>query len=256
KAIALGETSPSKRTYDDRASLTQATDADARDVDLLRGYCARHGIEIIAQHWRSVVMSGPIAKFVETFGATAGIYELGDKRRFRHRSGSLHAPPEVAAVLRAPFGIHQWPRSHAVGSLHSDIAPLSAADIAARYNFPDADGSGVTIGVLQMRGAFNGGDFAKCMQAQGVTAKDPIVKRVDNAELTHQIETAKDVESAIDTQIIGALAPGAQIVVYATPDDERGVLDAIRWRSSTTSIGPRYSRSASAFRSGSGPRPR
>ncbi|HEY1883261.1 MAG TPA: S53 family peptidase [Candidatus Cybelea sp.] len=228
KARALGEMPPSKRTYDDRASLTQATDADARDVDVLRGYCARHGIEIIAQHWRSVVMSGPIGKFVEAFGATAGIYELGDKRRFRHRSGSLHAPPEVAAILRAPFGIHQWPRSHAVGALHSEIAPLSAADIAKRYSFPDADGSGVTIGVLQMRGAFNAGDFAKCMQAQGVSAKEPIVKRVDNAELTHQVETAKDVESAIDTQIIGALAPGAQIVIYATPDDERGVLDAIR----------------------------
>ncbi|HEX3369093.1 MAG TPA: hypothetical protein VHS56_05925, partial [Candidatus Cybelea sp.] len=76
KASALGEISPLKRTYADRASLTQATDADARDVDVLRGYCAAHGIEIIAQHWRSVVMSGPIAKFVETFGATAGIYEL------------------------------------------------------------------------------------------------------------------------------------------------------------------------------------
>ncbi len=79
-----------------------------------------------------------------------------------------------------------------------------------------------------MRGVFNAGDFAKCMHAQGVAAKTPVVKRVDNAELAHQIKTMKDVESAIDTQIVGALAPGAQIVVYAAPDDERGVLDAIR----------------------------
>ena len=66
------------------------------------------------------------------------------------------------------------------------------------------------------------------MQAQGVSAKLPLVKRVDDAELAHDLETEKDVESAIDTQIVGALAPGAQIVVYAAPDDERGVLDAIR----------------------------
>lgn len=228
KATALGGTLPAKRTYEDRVSLTQATDADPSDVNLLRRYCAGHGIEIIAEHWRCVVLSGPIGKFIEAFGATAGIYQLGDKRRFRHRSGSLHAPPEIAAVLRAPFGIHQWPRSHAVGSLHSDIAPLSASEIATRYKFPDADGSGVTVGVLQMRGVFSPDDFTKCMQAQGVTPKVPLVKRVNNAELTHRIRTAKDVESAIDTQIIGALAPGAQIVVYATPDDERGVLDGIR----------------------------
>ena len=56
----------------------------------------------------------------------------------------------------------------------------------------------------------------------------PVVKRVDDAELSHNIETEKDIESAIDTQIVGSLAPGARIVVYAAPDDERGVLDAIR----------------------------
>jgi kumamolisin len=228
KAQALGAMPPSQRTYSNRATLLQETGADPADVDLLRRYCATHGIEIVAEHWRSVVMSAPIPKLVEAFGATAGIYELPDKRRFRHRSGALHAPPELAPILRGPFGIHQWPRSHAVGTLHSNAIPLRANEIVSRYRLPDADGSGQTIGVLQMRGAFNSDDFLKCMQAQGIAAKTPIVKRVDNAELTHVIETAKDLESAIDTQVVGALAPGAQIVVYATPDDERGVLDGIR----------------------------
>jgi kumamolisin len=100
--------------------------------------------------------------------------------------------------------------------------------VAARYELPDADGSGQTVGVLQLRGVFRPDDFTKCMQDQGVAAKLPTVRRTDNAELTHDIETAKDVESAIDTQIVGALAPAAQIVIYAAPDDERGVLDAIR----------------------------
>ncbi len=228
KAQMLGATLPAKRAYADRATLARETDADAADVDLLRRYCAAHGIDVVGEHWRSVVMSAPIHTFLEAFGATAGIYELADKRRFRHRSGAMHAPAEIAALLRGPFGIHQWPRSHAVGALHSNATPMRASDIAARYRFPDADGSGQTVGVLQMRGAFNPDDFTKCMQAQGVSAKTPIVKRIDNAELTHVIETAKDLESAIDTQVLGALAPGAQIVVYATPDDERGVLDGIR----------------------------
>ncbi|HKU81069.1 MAG TPA: S53 family peptidase, partial [Candidatus Tumulicola sp.] len=155
-------------------------------------------------------------------------YQLGDKRRFRHRSNSLYAAAEVAPLLRGPFGIHEWPRSHAVGSLHSDVTPLSAADIASRYDFPEGDGAGITVGVLQMRGAFDAAGFAECMRLQGVAAKTPVVKRVDNAELTHRIATVKDVESAIDTQVVGALAPGAQIVIYAAPDSERGVLDAIR----------------------------
>ena len=165
---------------------------------------------------------------VKAFGATAGIYQLDDKRRFRHRSESLHAPPEIAAILQGVFGIHQWPRSHAIGQLTQHAVPPSAGDIAARYAFPDGDGAGQTIAVIQLRGEFRRDDFAACMTSQGVRAKMPIVKRVDNAELAHDIVTAKDLESAIDTQIAAALAPGAQLVAYAAPDDERGVLDAIR----------------------------
>lgn len=227
-AIALGSTPPAHRTYADRAELAESTGADPGDVALLRRYCARYGIEVVATYWRHVTLAGPLDKLVKAFGATAAIYALEDKRRFRHRSQSLHAPPEIAAVLQGVFGIHQWPRSHAIGHQESKTVPPSAKDIAARYAFPAGDGSGQSIAIVQLRGEFRPEDFTKCMHSQGVAAKAPIVRRVDNAELTHGIATAKDLESAIDTQIAGALAPGAQIVSYAAPDDERGVLDAIR----------------------------
>jgi kumamolisin len=228
RARRLGEALPSQRVYANRTELAHQTAADPQDVELLRRYCGRFGIEIVETHWRSVVLSGGLRQLIAAFGATASIYELPDKRRFRHRSDALHAPADIAAILRGPFGIHQWPRSHAIGALHGHTMPLLAQEVLSRYQFPDGDGSGQTVGILQLRGTFNPADFTKGTQNQGVTPKLPIVKRVDNAELAHATETEKDVESAIDTQVIAALAPGAQIVVYAAPDDERGVLDAIR----------------------------
>ena len=66
------------------------------------------------------------------------------------------------------------------------------------------------------------------MRAQGSKSARPIVKRVDDAALQHEIQTTKDLEAALDSQIVGALAPGARIVIYQAPDDERGFLDAIR----------------------------
>jgi kumamolisin len=228
RARTLGATLPSQRTYATRDELAAQTTADPADVELLRRYCGKLGIEIVGTHWRSVVLSGPIKKLIEAFGATASIYQLPDKRRFRHRSDFLHAPPEIAAILRGPFGIHQWPRSHAVGTLHEGATPLSAQDITARYQFPNGDGTGQTVGVLQLRGTFRPDDFTKCVQTHGYTTTLPIVRRVDDAEVAHEIVTAKDVESAVDTQIVATLAPGAQLVIYAAPDDERGVLDAIR----------------------------
>ncbi|GAC1654547.1 MAG: S53 family peptidase [Vulcanimicrobiaceae bacterium] len=227
-AHTLAMTAPAARTYQDRGELLRRTTCDPEDVETLRAYCRPFGVEIVETHWRSVVLRGSIPELIKAFGATVAIYEAPDKRRFRHRSESLHAPSAIAQMLRGPFGIHQWPRSRPLGALHGETVPLTGSQIAQRYQFPDADGSGQTVGILQLRGTFQPDDFTKCMHFQGVTATMPVVKRVDNAELTHGIVTEKDVESAIDTQIVGALAPGAQIVIYDAPDDERGVLDAIR----------------------------
>ncbi len=228
RATQLGATLPAERQYVDRGELLAKTSADAGDVDVLRRYCVRFGIEAVATHWRAVTLAGSIRDFVKAFGATAGICELADKRRFRHRYGSLHAPPEIAEMVQGVFGIEQWPRSHAIGHIQPKATPPSVGDTIARYAFPDGDGSGQTVAIVQLRGEFKPEDFMLCMQRQGVSAKTPIVKRVDNAELKHAVETAKDLESAIDTQVVAEHAPGAQIVVYAAPDDERGLLDAMR----------------------------
>ncbi|MGZ3530908.1 MAG: S53 family peptidase [Vulcanimicrobiaceae bacterium] len=227
-ARTLGATSPLHRTYADRKTLALQTDAESADVELLRGYCEGFGLTIVASHWRSVTISGSIERLVQAFGATVAIFEDESERRFRHRSGALHVPPDIAGVVRGVFGMHQWPRSRKLGSLQRHATPLCAHDVATRYQFPDADGCGQTIGVMQLRGVFNPGDFDQCMRAQGLAPAHPIVKRVDNAAVAHEIATTKDLEASLDVQIIGSLAPGARIVVYEAPDDERGFLDAIR----------------------------
>jgi kumamolisin len=227
-ARVLGVTPPLQRAYTDRKSLARESGADPADIELLRRYCESFGLAMVDEHWRSVEISGSLDRMVQAFGATVAIFEDESHRRFRHRSGALHVPPEIAAVVRAIFGLHQWPRSRKLGSLQRHSTPLNAHDVAARYQFPDADGRGQTIGVVQLRGVFNPNDFDQSMRAQGVTAAQPIVKRVDNAAVAHEIETTKDLEAALDVQIIGSLAPGARIVVYEAPDDERGFLDAIR----------------------------
>ena len=187
----------------------------------------RSRIEIVAQHWRSVVMSAPVQNFVDAFGATAGIYALADKRRFRHRSGALHAPPELAPTCAGRSasisGRVRMPSVRCTATPRRCAPATSSRGIACQTLMDRANGRRAADARR-----VNLDDFSKCMRAQGIAAKTPAVKRVDNAELTHEIETAKDLESAIDTQVIGAVAPGAQIVVYATPDDERGVLDGIR----------------------------
>jgi kumamolisin len=227
-ARALGGVPPLHRTYTDRKTLKRQTDADPADVDALRRYCNGLGITVGDSHWRSVTVSGPIERMIEAFGATVAIFEDESQRRFRHRSGALHVPPEIVAIVRGIFGLHQWPRSRKLASLERHATPLRARKVAERYRFPSGDGRGQTVGVLQLNGVFNSVDFDRCMTAQKLAPQQPIIKRIDNAVVEHEIETIKDLEAALDVQIIASLAPGARIVVYEAPNDERGFLDAIR----------------------------
>lgn len=227
-ALALAKMPVKQRRYAARKSFAQQSGAAEDDVNTLRAYCERFGLHVEGSHWRSIVISGPIEQLAETFGATVAVFVDANGNRFRHRSDALHVPSEIAPLLRGVFGLHQWPRSQKLGALQRRATPLSAAQVADRYAFPAGDGSGQTIGVVQFRGEFKADDFDRCMQSQGMTVEHPIVKRVDDAAVQHELATTKDLEAALDVQIIAALAPRARIVIYEAPDDERGFLDAIR----------------------------
>lgn len=216
------------RSYAVRKTLAQQSGADEDAAKTLRAYCERMGLQVEESHWRSMVVSGPVERLAELFGASVAVFTDGNGNRFRHRSDALRVPSEIAPLLRGVFGLHQWPRSQKLGALQRHATPLSAPQVAERYAFPEGDGLGQTIGVVQFRGEFRADDFDRCMQSQNLTVERPIVKRVDDTAVQHEIATTKDLEAALDVQIIAALAPRARIVIYEAPDDERGFLDAIR----------------------------
>jgi kumamolisin len=227
-AFGLATTPIRQRRYAERKTLAEQSAAGDDDVSALRSYCEGCGLRVEESHWRSMTLSGPVERLADAFGATVATFVDANGSRFRHRSDALHVPPQIAPLLRGVFGLHQWPRSRKLGSLQRHATPLSARQVEERYAFPDGDGAGQTIGVVQFRGEFKAADFDRCMHSQGVTAGHPIVKRVDDAAVQHELDTTKDLEAALDVQIIAALAPSARIVIYEAPDDERGFLDAIR----------------------------
>ena len=227
-ARAIGNVPPLQRTPSDRKSLEERTAADPADVETLARYCDSLGIAVGPARWRSMTLSGPVAQLIDAFGADVAIFEDEDLRRFRHRSGPLHVPAEIVTIVRGIFGLHQWPRSRRLPPLQRHATPLLARDVASRYAFPDADGTGQTIGVLQLNGTFDVADFQACMAAQQLSPPPPLVKRVDDAAIHHDRATLQDLEATLDVQIIASLVPGARIVVYEAPNDERGFLDALR----------------------------
>ncbi|MCB9759076.1 MAG: hypothetical protein H6739_04485 [Alphaproteobacteria bacterium] len=86
------------------------------------------------------------------------------------------------------------------------------AELRRVYNFPeDLDGTGETIGVMSLGGRLHRADLQAFCHACGVPTPE-----VHEVQLGHPGQGSRlhDLELAISTQWIAAMAPGARIVVY------------------------------------------
>lgn len=85
------------------------------------------------------------------------------------------------------------------------------------------DGSGVTVGVIELGGGFNASDLTKLGLRDNVTAVG-----VDGGQSKSDGPDGGDGEVMLDVEVIAAVAPGAKQRVYFAPNTDAGFLDAIR----------------------------
>ncbi len=228
----FGATLPATRERLTSADLLARYDADVDDFRAVRRYCIKHHLSVLEQRWRALVVHGTIGAFSRAFGTTLQIYADLNDQHFRSRSGWLYLSREIASLIEGVFGLSEWPaiRTQRRESAVAEKSPntgLVASQIERRYAFPPhTDGSGQVIGLLEPGSRFERGHSQHAMH-QGAGPTNVQSRRVDGGLGNHGALTAFDDELALATHVIRALAPGAALVRYAAPDNERGFLDAI-----------------------------
>ena len=101
----------------------------------------------------------------------------------------------------------------------------SPLQIAQAYGLPigSLNGSGVTIGIIELGGAFSYADYDKFMASLGIkTYKKPVCIGTQSND-----PNGANVEVMLDAEIIGALAPQADIRLYFMPNTGTGMADGI-----------------------------
>jgi len=116
-------------------------------------------------------------------------------------------------------------RSYRVGTRYGPYTPLQ---VMSAYNIPTTyTGWGVKVGILEFGGAFSASDYATFMSQLGHTNYLPVqVKSVQGGQQQPDPGGA-DIEVMMDCEIVGAMAPGAQIICYFAPNQEDGFAAAI-----------------------------
>jgi kumamolisin len=225
-----------------REEYAQQFGADPADIDAVKQFASGHGLAVVQEDpaRRTVVLSGTVAQFDDAFGVDLQTFEHPGGT-YRGRTGPIHLPDElngvVVAVLgldnrpaaqphfraRAPHGNVQWQASAAAAS-----TTFTPTDLATLYGFPPGTAHGEAIAIIELGGGYRSADLQKYFSEINTPLPKVSAVSVDHGRNQPTGDpNGPDGEVMLDIEVAGAIAPGAQIVVYFAPNTDMGFLNAI-----------------------------
>ncbi len=203
-------------------------------IDQVVAFAQAHGMTVESTDATAhrVKVRGTYAQAIAALQPDAiGVY-AGAKGSYVARSGHLHLPDALAAQLVAVQGLDQrpvaWP--HIRRSKKAPSLSYTPLQVAARYQFPTGlDGTGQTIGIIELGGGYTDDAVAAYFAGEGVNRTGTLTSvSVDGTENAPDNDPGgADGEVQLDIEVAGSIAPAANIAVYFGPNQGSGFTDAI-----------------------------
>jgi kumamolisin len=208
-------------------------------VDLLAEFATWFNLKILAvqQAPNNLLLSGQIAQFEKAFRTQLKYYTDEGGHRFRGRAGYIQIPAELEAIVDGIYGLDNRQSAKpyfAVSPNYGTFVPPNRRkgyfpiEVAKLYNFPTGvDGAGQCIGIIALGGGYRIDELKKYFTGQGLPMPDISYVSINGAENSPSVPNSDDKEVLLDIQVAGSVAPGAKIVVYFAPNNDKGFLDAV-----------------------------
>ncbi len=236
--IASGQTI-SREEYASRYS------ADPADVQTVLAFAGHFGLAMsnVNLAARSVTLSGKCSDFVAAFQVKLERYHHKGGGSYRVRTGAVNVPQELHGIVVSVHGLDNRPQAQAHFRLANSSRAAAAAatsytplQVAKAYSYPaNVNGSGETIGIIELGGGYNQSDLDSYFSGLGITTPTVVAVSVDGAQNAPTGDTSgPDTEVGLDIEVCGAIAPGAKIAVYFAPNTDAGFLDAINQAATDT----------------------
>lgn len=226
--------------------------ADPAAVKLVRAFAKQYGLAVEPHtpgpERRTIHLSGTVAAMQKAFGTTLSHTTI-DGVTYRVREGSIDLPTELVGPVEAVLGLDNRPQANAhfrvAGEQGAAAANAAQAEGFARphasgngsftpvqvgqlYGFPQGTpATGQTIGIIELGGGFKPADITAYFKALGHPVPKIVTVLVDGAKNAPTNANSADGEVLLDIEVAAAVAPGATIVVYFTPNTDQGFINAI-----------------------------
>jgi kumamolisin len=225
---------PRARKYATRDEVEAELGASEDVMGRISQFASEWGLEVVdaRPEERTVALAGSVAAMSKVFGVKLDLYEHPEGK-FRGRSGPITVPAEIADIVQAVLGLDDRPQAHphlrmVEARSHANRVSLTAKEVAQLYDFPsDVTGAGQCIAIIELGGGYERSDLKTYFSELGITAPKVRTVSVDGGRNNPGVDTNSDGEVMLDIEVAGAVAPGAQVVVYFAPNTDRGFLDAV-----------------------------
>ena len=222
-----------------REEFAAAHGADSSAIDKVKQFAKENNLTVgeISPERRTVKLEGTAADMRRAFEVKLDRYEHQGEQ-YRARTGGIKLPSDLAASVEAVMGLDTRPQAKPHFRVHAAKAGQAVAaaanvsytprQVAQLYQFPlDVDGTGQTVGILELGGGYKPADLKNYFSSLGI--KEPTVTSVsvDKGKNKPTNANSADGEVLLDIEVVGAVAPGAKIVVYFAPNTDQGFLDAL-----------------------------
>jgi kumamolisin len=215
--------------------------AAAPDLAAVRAFAAANGLAVVQESAarRTVVLAGTVAQFNSAFSVQLQqLTHAGGT--YRGRTGSITLPSELDGVVEAVLGLDNRPQAvphfrtrpahgRKPGS-SARSAPLSYAptQVASLYGFPGGTGAGQCVAIIELGGGYRPADLATYFTGLKLGSPKVSAVSVDHGQNSPTgAANGPDGEVMLDIEVVGAIAPAANIVVYFAPNTDAGFLDAV-----------------------------
>ncbi|BAN24982.1 S53 family peptidase [Caballeronia insecticola] len=224
--------SVSREEFDQRFG---ASDADVQKVE---AFAKQYGLTVVRANaeMRSVVLKGSIEAFQKAFDVKLERFQHHNIGEYRGPTGPVNVPDDMHDAITAVLGLDSKPQARPHFRFRPPFKPARGAapasftpvDLARLYDFPDGDGAGQCIAIIELGGGYRDTDLSAYFKKLGVKAPKVVAVGVDNAKNAPTGNpNGPDGEVTLDIEIAGAIAPGARIAVYFAPNSDAGFVDAV-----------------------------
>jgi len=224
----------SRKEYEERFG------AKEQDIKKIQAFAHEHHLAVsnIDKARRSVMLTGSLQEFEAAFQVKLDCYEDENGRSFRGRKGQIKIPQELEGIVEGVFGLDDRPTARPMfqiattdGQLKSRAAGSTSYapnEVAKIYGFPaNVNGKGQCIAIIELGGGYRASDLKTYFSRLNIPNPSVSAVSVDGAKNSPSTAQSADGEVMLDIEVAGAVAPGANIVVYFAPNTDKGFLDAI-----------------------------